>query len=123
MDGTTRQVERGGASKTAANRNLQEALRALRGPTDEPLRPEHRFERAAKMWLVKVDAWVPMASLPTPQLTATANASTPSCCQPSAKCSSGSAQSAGSIRSSRASPSEACRRRRDAVREPWSRAS
>ncbi|MFZ0873240.1 MAG: site-specific integrase [Pseudonocardiaceae bacterium] len=58
VDGTTRQVERGGASKTAANRNLQEALRALRGPTDEPLRPEHRFERAAKMWLVKVDAWV-----------------------------------------------------------------
>ncbi len=58
MDGTTRYLERVGTSKTAANRNLQDALRAFRGPTEEPLRPEHRFERAAKLWLVKVDAWV-----------------------------------------------------------------
>jgi integrase len=58
MDGRTRQIERAGASKTAANRNLQDALRALRGPADEPLRTEHRFERAAEVWLVKVGAWV-----------------------------------------------------------------
>ncbi len=58
MDGTTRYLERVGASKTVANRKLQDALRSFRGPTDEPLRPEHRFERAAELWLVKVDAEV-----------------------------------------------------------------
>ncbi len=57
-DGVTRQIERTGPSKTAANRNLQDALRELRGPTEEPLRPESRLERAAALWLVKLDAQV-----------------------------------------------------------------
>lgn len=58
LDGTTRQVERSGPSKTAAGRNLQDALRILRGSGNEPLRAQHRFERAAELWLKKVDAWV-----------------------------------------------------------------
>lgn len=57
-DGTVRQIERSGTSATAAARNLQTALRSFRGEKAAPLRPEHRFEAAAKLWLAKVDAKV-----------------------------------------------------------------
>jgi integrase len=50
-DGRTRQVERSGRSKTAALKNLQDALRELRGATDAPLRADDRFKLAAKLWL------------------------------------------------------------------------
>jgi integrase len=57
-DGVTRKIERWGPTKTAARTRLHDAISALRGPTTEPLRPDHRFERAAALWLIKVDAWV-----------------------------------------------------------------
>jgi integrase len=57
-DGLTRQIERSGRSRTAANKNLQEALKALRGTADAPLRVDDRFIAAAKQWRGKLAARV-----------------------------------------------------------------
>lgn len=57
-DGTTRKIERHGPTKTSARARLHDSLGQLRGDTAEPLRPHHRFQRAAEFWLTKVDAWV-----------------------------------------------------------------
>ena len=57
-DGTTRKIERHGRTKTAARTRLHDALGQMRGVTTEPLRPHDRFDRAAALWLKKVDAWV-----------------------------------------------------------------
>ncbi|HEY2766021.1 MAG TPA: site-specific integrase, partial [Pseudonocardiaceae bacterium] len=57
-DGVTRSLERHGPTKTAANRALQDEIRARTGSPAAPLRPEHTFERAAERWLAKLDAQV-----------------------------------------------------------------
>lgn len=56
--GRTIQLERSGPSRTAAIRNLQDALRDVRGSTDGPLQPHDRFSRAAELWVVRVDRLV-----------------------------------------------------------------
>jgi integrase len=57
-DGVTRSLERHGSTKTAANRALQDEIRARTGSPAAPLRPHHTFERAAERWLAKLDAQV-----------------------------------------------------------------
>lgn len=58
LDGVTRHLEYAGRSKTAARVALQDALKIRMGSPAAPLRPEHKFERAAEMWLAKLDAQV-----------------------------------------------------------------
>lgn len=57
-DGVTRWLERAGRSKAAAAAALQDEIRARTGTPAAPLRPHHTFERAAQMWLAKLDAQV-----------------------------------------------------------------
>lgn len=57
-DGVTRSLERHGSTKTAANRALQDEIRARTGSPAAPLRPHHTFDRAAERWLAKLDAQV-----------------------------------------------------------------
>ncbi|MGH3437385.1 MAG: tyrosine-type recombinase/integrase [Sciscionella sp.] len=57
-DGVTRLIARWGPTKTAANRALQDEIRARTGSPAAPLRPHHTFERAAERWLAKLDAQV-----------------------------------------------------------------
>jgi integrase len=54
-DGRTRPVKRKGSTKTAANRNLQVALKELRGVKDQPLRTDDRFKRVAEVWRKRLD--------------------------------------------------------------------
>nr|WP_145983300.1 hypothetical protein [Pseudonocardia sp. AL041005-10] len=55
----TRWIERSGPTKSAASRALQDEIRArTRSVVSAPLRPESRFEQAAELWLVKLDAQV-----------------------------------------------------------------
>ena len=61
-DGVTRSLERHGPTKTAANRALQDEIRARTGSPAAPLRPDHTFERAAERWLAKLDAQVASAT-------------------------------------------------------------
>jgi len=56
--GRSIQVSRQGRSESGAQRALREAIKELRGPTDEPLRPTDRVERAAELWLRKLEALV-----------------------------------------------------------------
>lgn len=58
FDGITRSVKRTGPTKAAASRALQDELRARMGSPAAPLRPHHTFERAAELWLAKLDAQV-----------------------------------------------------------------
>ena len=58
FDGVTRHLEYAGRSKTAARTALQDALKVRMGSPAAPLRPDHKFERAAEMWLAKLDAQV-----------------------------------------------------------------
>lgn len=58
FDGVTRVVERHGPTKTRALTALQDELRTRAGAPRSPLRGEHTFERAADMWLAKLDAQV-----------------------------------------------------------------
>ncbi|MEQ3554635.1 tyrosine-type recombinase/integrase [Pseudonocardia nematodicida] len=59
FDGRTRLIERSGATKAAASRALQDEIRSRsRSVATAPLRPEHPFERAADLWLIKLDAQV-----------------------------------------------------------------
>jgi integrase len=58
FDGVTRWVERAGRSKTAALAALQDDLHSRAGSPAAPLRPHDTFERAADMWLAKLDAQV-----------------------------------------------------------------
>jgi integrase len=57
-DGVTRTIARRGATKTAARTALQDELRHRAGSPKSPLRPHDTFERAAEMWLAKLDAQV-----------------------------------------------------------------
>lgn len=57
-DGRTRQIERSGRSRTAANKNLQDALKGLRRDVDAPLRADDRFIAAATLWRSKLDSRV-----------------------------------------------------------------
>jgi hypothetical protein len=58
FDGVTRSLERHGRSKAAASAALQDEIRARVGSPAAPLRPHHTFERAAELWLAKLDAQV-----------------------------------------------------------------
>ena len=58
FDGVTRWLERSGRSKTAAATALHDELRTRAGAPISPLRPNHTFERAAELWLAKLDAQV-----------------------------------------------------------------
>lgn len=58
MDGRTVPIERRGRTEGVALKRLQDALRELRGPTDEPIRPQDKFERAAQLWVLKLDTLV-----------------------------------------------------------------
>lgn len=59
FDGVTRWIERSGPTKSAASRALQDEIRTrTRSVVSAPLRPESRFEQAAELWLVKLDAQV-----------------------------------------------------------------
>lgn len=59
FDGRTRLIERSGATKAAASRALQDEIRTRsRSVATAPLRPGHTFERAAELWLLKLDAQV-----------------------------------------------------------------
>src|SRR4051812_13683399 len=58
FDGITRSLERSGRSKAAATAALQDEIRTRTGAPAAPLRPRHTFERAAEMWLAKLDAQV-----------------------------------------------------------------
>ena len=58
FDGVTRPLERHGRSKTAALAALQDEIRSRVGAPAAPLRPHHTFERAADIWLAKLDAQV-----------------------------------------------------------------
>src|SRR5829696_4543599 len=58
FDGVTRSLERHGRSKAAASAALQDEIRARVGSPAAPLRPHHTFERAAGLWLAKLDAQV-----------------------------------------------------------------
>jgi hypothetical protein len=49
---------RAGRSKTAAIAALQDDLKWRMGVPAAPLRPDHKFERAAELWLAKLDAQV-----------------------------------------------------------------
>ena len=57
-DGVTRQIRRTGPSKTAALAALQDDLKRRMGSPAQPLRPTDTVERAAEMWLAKLDAQV-----------------------------------------------------------------
>lgn len=54
LDGVTREVERWGSSRTAAQRALQDELRQRRGERTELLRPNSRFREAAAIWMGKI---------------------------------------------------------------------
>lgn len=58
FDGVTRSLERAGRSKAAAMAALQDEVRSRVGTPAAPLRPHHTFERAAEVWLAKLDAQV-----------------------------------------------------------------
>jgi integrase len=58
FDGVTRSLERSGRSKAAAMAALQDEIRSRLGTPAAPLRPHHTFERAAEVWLAKLDAQV-----------------------------------------------------------------
>lgn len=58
FDGVTRLVQRVGRSQTAALAALQDDIRKRIGSPANPLRPTDTFERAANLWLVKLDAQV-----------------------------------------------------------------
>jgi integrase len=58
FDGVTRSLERSGRSKAAAMSALQDEIRGRTGAPAAPLRPHHTFERAAEVWLAKLDAQV-----------------------------------------------------------------
>jgi hypothetical protein len=58
FDGVTRSVERSGRTKAAASVALQDEIRSRTGSPAAPLRPHHTFERAAELWLTKLDAQV-----------------------------------------------------------------
>jgi integrase len=58
FDGVTRSLERAGRSKAAAMAALQDEVRRRLGTPAAPLRPHHTFERAAGVWLAKLDAQV-----------------------------------------------------------------
>ena len=58
FDGVTRSLERSGRSKATAMAALQDEVRSRVGTPAAPLRPHHRFERAAEVWLAKLDAQV-----------------------------------------------------------------
>jgi hypothetical protein len=58
FDGVTRLVERAGRAKTKALTALQDEIRSRTGSPKAHLRPHHTFERAADMWLAKLDAQV-----------------------------------------------------------------
>lgn len=58
LTGRTVHLERGGPSKTAALRNLQDAIREQRGPNTGPIRPHDKFSRAAELWRAKIEARV-----------------------------------------------------------------
>src|SRR3954452_24122463 len=58
FDGMTRSLERHGRSRAAASAALQDEIRARVGSPAAPLRPHHTFERAAELWLAKLDAQV-----------------------------------------------------------------
>ncbi len=57
-DGVTRSLERSGPSKAAASRAMQDEIRSRTGSPAAPLRPHHTFERAAELWLAKLDSQV-----------------------------------------------------------------
>jgi integrase len=57
-DGVTRWMERSGRSKAAAAAALQDEIRTRTGSRAAPLRPHDTFERAAEIWLAKLDAQV-----------------------------------------------------------------
>jgi integrase len=58
FDGVTRSLKAAGRSKTAAAAAMQDALQDRMGSPKAPLRPQHTFERASRMWLSKLDAQV-----------------------------------------------------------------
>ncbi|HEY9416459.1 MAG TPA: site-specific integrase, partial [Pseudonocardia sp.] len=58
FDGKTRSLERHGPTKTKALTALQDEIRARTGTPSAPLRSDHTFERAADIWLAKLDAQV-----------------------------------------------------------------
>ena len=59
FDGVTRWIERVGSTKAGASRAIQDEIRTrTRSVAVAPLRPEHTLERAAELWLVKLDAQV-----------------------------------------------------------------
>jgi hypothetical protein len=58
FDGVARSLERHGRSKAAAAVALQDEIRTRTGAPAAPLRPHHTFERAAELWLAKLDARV-----------------------------------------------------------------
>ncbi|MDQ2710002.1 MAG: hypothetical protein M3Z25_21335 [Actinomycetota bacterium] len=58
FDGITRTVARRAPTKTKALTALQDEIRSRAGTPASPLRPHHKFERAAEMWLAKLDAQV-----------------------------------------------------------------
>lgn len=58
LSGETVPLERRGRTEAVALRRLQEAMRERRGPTDEPLRPQDKFERAAALWIAKLETLV-----------------------------------------------------------------
>jgi hypothetical protein len=58
LDGVTRSLERAGPTKQAAAAALQDEIRDRQGTPKSPLRPHHTFERAAEIWLAKLDAQV-----------------------------------------------------------------
>jgi hypothetical protein len=58
FDGVTRLVQRVGRSQTAALAALQDDIRKRIGSPANPLRPTDTFERAANLWLAKLDAQV-----------------------------------------------------------------
>jgi integrase len=58
FDGVTRQIKRVGPTKTAAMTALQDDLQNRMGSPAQPLRPTDTVERAALMWLAKLDAQV-----------------------------------------------------------------
>jgi hypothetical protein len=58
FDGVTRLVQRVGRSPTAALAALQDDIRKRIGSPANPLRPTDAFERAASLWLAKLDSQV-----------------------------------------------------------------
>lgn len=58
FDGVTRHLEYAGRTKAAALAAIQDAIRTRQGTPSAPLRPHHTFERAADMWLAKLEGQV-----------------------------------------------------------------